>query len=282
MHLNNEKHETTGHLRQGFTLIELLVVITIIAILATAAMTGLGKAREAAKRRKTEATIAKLNDIIMRRYESYLTRRVPINTRQFTTRLEANQARLNAIRDLMRMEMPERFNDITQPAVATGLARPALAELYGAIYQAKQPDPEFGPAECLYLIVNNGSADDRSMFNRSEIDDVDGDGWPEFIDGWGRPIYFLRWAPGFEESGIQNEDATVNHDPFDIYNVDPGAFQLYPLIYSAGAAKEPSLELSAAHSYSGDPYNMSIGSPAGENAGSTHIHNHHSSLKSFQ
>ncbi len=40
-----------------------------------------------------------------------------------------------------------------------------------------------------------------------------------------------------------------------------------------------SLELMPDHSYEGDPYNMSIGAPDpnSENAGSTHIHNHHSS-----
>ena len=267
------KYQRPAHPGSGFTLIELLVVVVIISILAAATMMGLSKTRETARRKKTEATIAKLNHVIMRRYDEYSTRRVPINT-QGMTRRQANEARLSGIRDLMRMEMPERFNDILKPPVVSGLNRPALSALYLALHQARVPDPKYGPAECLFLIVNTGSVEDRELFKDSEIGDVDGDGWQEFIDGWGRPIYFLRWAPGFLESEIQIADPVNNHDPFDTHNVQPDAFHLYPLIYSAGAAKEPGLEVGEDYSYSGDPYNMSIGAPAGENAGMTHIHNH--------
>jgi prepilin-type N-terminal cleavage/methylation domain-containing protein len=263
------KHRHLAHPDSGFTLIELLVVVVIIGILAAATMAGLIKTRETARHKKTEATIAKLNDVIMRRYERYIIRRVPISTHGMD-RAAANRARLNGIRDLMRMEMPERLKDITAAPVAVP-SRPALAVLYGSLYQASPPSDEYGPAECLFLIVNTGSADDRSLFKNSEIGDVDGDGWQEFIDGWGRPIYFLRWAPGFAESEIQIADPVNNHDPFDTHNVDPGAYHLYPLIYSAGAAKEPSLELSKDYTYSGDPYGSGAGAPAG---GSTHIHNH--------
>jgi len=267
-----------GDRRRGFTLVELLVVVTVVGLLAGATMAALGKARETAKRSKTETTIAKLNDVIMRRYETYKTRRVPVNPQMALDRSDANRFRLDALRDLMRMELPERFNDILKDPVVDGLERPALSALYLAIFNQKRPDDKFGPAECLYLIVNCGSAEDRARFHRNEIDDVDKDGWPEFIDGWGRPIYFLRWAPGFVESEIQSGDANLDHDPFDVYGLDPGAYQLYPLIYSAGGgSKEPSLELSPSHSYDGDPYNVSIGSPAGE--GNTHIHNHHRSLR---
>jgi prepilin-type N-terminal cleavage/methylation domain-containing protein len=133
------KHRHLAHPDSGFTLIELLVVVVIIGILAAATMAGLIKTRETARHKKTEATIAKLNDVIMRRYDRYITRRVPINT-QGMDRAAANRARLNGIRDLMRMEMPERWNDITSPPVVAGLQRPALAVLYGSLYQARMPD----------------------------------------------------------------------------------------------------------------------------------------------
>ncbi|MCE5302216.1 MAG: type II secretion system GspH family protein, partial [Planctomycetaceae bacterium] len=66
-----------GRPSRGFTLIELLVTITIIGILAGMVMGVLRTARESARESATRATIAKLNNIIMNRYESYLTRRVP-------------------------------------------------------------------------------------------------------------------------------------------------------------------------------------------------------------
>ena len=83
-------------------------------------------------------------------------------------------------------------------------------------------------------------------FNQSEIGDTDGNGYPEFLDGWGRPIFFLRWAPGCSTnhttggvrdgySDIQSGDPVKDHDPFDPRGVDTNAYNLIPLIYSNGA-----------------------------------------------
>ena len=93
----------------AFTLVELLVVISIIAILSAMSFEALQLAREAARERSTQATIAKLNNIILRRYESYVTRRVPIRIPPGTTPHYAARCDLAALRDLMRMEMPERW-----------------------------------------------------------------------------------------------------------------------------------------------------------------------------
>ena len=73
-------------------------------------------------------------------------------------------------------------------------------------------------AEMLYMIVSMGSPEAMEQFNQSEIGDTDGNGWPEFLDGWGRPIFFLRWAPGFSPySDIQTMADPIkhDHDPFD-------------------------------------------------------------------
>ena len=55
-------------------------------------------------------------------------------------------------------------------------------------------------AECLYLIVTLGVVDDlggRELFNESNIGDVDGDGFKEFLDGWGIPFVFSGVPAGF-------------------------------------------------------------------------------------
>ncbi len=43
-----------------------------------------------------------------------------------------------------------------------------------------------------------GDGEAKTLFKESEIGDTDGDGAPEFLDGWKHPISFLRWAPGFD------------------------------------------------------------------------------------
>ncbi|MCU0959415.1 MAG: type II secretion system GspH family protein, partial [Pirellulaceae bacterium] len=65
--------------RPAFTLVELLVVITIITILASTAMFALYGVREDARERRARAQIAKLNELIMERWESYRTRAMPVS-----------------------------------------------------------------------------------------------------------------------------------------------------------------------------------------------------------
>ncbi len=224
--------------RSAFTLVEMLVVVTIIGILSAMAFGALQMARETAREMATKATIAKLNNVIMRRYESYRTRRVPIRIPTVATPRQAAEIRLAAIRDLMRMEMPERWNDVSDapgilPHLVVPLSQPALHLLYQAKYTST-PNENYSHAKCLFMIISMGSPEAMEQFHQSEIA-TDTDGWQYFVDGWGRPIYFLRWAPGWSPySDIQFSDATNHHDPFDTRRVDDGGYALFPLIFSFG------------------------------------------------
>jgi hypothetical protein len=71
-----------------------------------------GKKDDVARLAATKATVSKLNALVMQRYESYMTRRVPLDVSGMTPQ-EAAEIRLFAVRDLMRMEMPERWSDIS-------------------------------------------------------------------------------------------------------------------------------------------------------------------------
>jgi prepilin-type N-terminal cleavage/methylation domain-containing protein len=262
-------------LRPAFTLVELLVVITILAILASMMLFALAGAQENAKQARTQGTIAKLNTLIMQKYESYRTRRVPVDVTTLSASLGYTaslgnvkgpaKARLNALRELMSLEMPDDFRQI-EDATSTQNPKPPVTpkflgslpalsrKYYTALKNARQQHSNWDSmkheqtAECLYMIVTRGldDPDVLEQFSSGEIGDTDGDGLPEFIDGWGHPIKFLRWAPRFS-SPLQSWDESASpatppagRDPFDPLGVDPNnstsfhTFPLFPLIYSGG------------------------------------------------
>jgi len=232
---------------RAFTLIELLVTMVIISIVAGLALTGLGSSKQRSKIDKTKSTIRKLHEIVMPQYESYLSRRVAGGT---------PTDRLAAIRLLMVQEMPDQWEDV-YPSGGILLPPNATAppRRYASIKSALSAtiNPQYGSAECLAIVVTRGgfAPDAAELFRTDEMGDLDGDGAPEFWDGWGRPIGFIRWPAGYR-SELQLQDAAVNPDPFDPYRVSTLAnyplgtnqrdYGLIPLIYSSGpggAADDP-------------------------------------------
>ena len=219
----------------GFTLIELMVVLVILSVLASLSLAGLNVGRQRAKKDKTASTIAKLNDIILEQYEGY------------STRLKGtSRAQLGALRATMVEEMPDAWaNVLSSPSTASGRA-------YKNYKQAGATSSYQG-AECLFMIITrSGYAPDAiESFRPDEVGDADQDKMKEFLDGWGHPIAFLRWAPGFSAfpdgtasySPVQIADSVNNHDPLDLGQPTPNdssAFAMVPLIYSPGPDEDGS------------------------------------------
>ena len=286
--MRSTKHEIRStKVRSGFTLVELLIVMLIIAILVLLAWGALAGVAEKAKEDRTRSIVMKLDQLVVQRYDAYRTRPLPIRIAPGTNPRAAATFRLNALRELMRMELPDRRTDIINYAVATypmestatGMSLAALQRTYyrktlaatgGNL--ANWTDQHQG-AECLYLIVStmhDGDKNALDFFMPGEIGDIDADGMREIHDGWGNPIEFLRWAPGFRndpgadgawgiaatdddsngtlddysELGAAGSDDVVRltlqrpdlPDPFDPIRLG-GGFALRPLIFSAGADK---------------------------------------------
>lgn len=224
-------------LRRGFTLVELMIVIVIIAILSALFLGALDQAEQTAKASRTTTLVQKLHNMLMARWDAYRTVRLPINVDargpgnqanagnegQSRFRQDVARTRMLAIRELIRMEMPDRYDDLMfEPALLRSPMgntpiRPFLWSAYQRrILAAKAVNASLSKmllkdfvaqiainnqdAECLYLVMTVGVEDTSTSvehFSASDVGDTDQDGMPEFIDAWGSPVRFLRWAPGF-------------------------------------------------------------------------------------
>jgi prepilin-type N-terminal cleavage/methylation domain-containing protein len=211
-------------IRSGFTLIELLVSMVILSTLAALSLSGLASSKQRSKIDKTKSTIRKLHEIIMPQYESYLSRRVAGGT---------PVARLQTIRRLMVREMPDQWDDVGVGAETPSARRftlfkqsleaaPATNVTWRGTDNKHQIAIAYEGPECLAMIVLRGgfATDSSEQFRADEIGDIDKDGAPEFWDGWGRPIAFIRWPAGFSSS-FQQQDASINPESFDPFNITP-------------------------------------------------------------
>lgn len=214
--------------RQAFTLIELLVVIIIISILSAMTLGGLANARKSSRTQTTTLMIRALNEAIMAHFETYEDQALSVS----------NVAGLVKLRLKMREELPDAWNDVGDgtPAGSSGRAYVTYKNRWSSL------STQYQSAECLYMIITTSGLfpDFLENVRPDRVGDVDGDGAKEFLDGWGNPIAFTRWAPGFSSplSPIQYSDYAAYHDPIDANGLDPKAFALYPLIYSPGVDEE--------------------------------------------
>ena len=73
----------------------------------------------------------------------------------------------------------------------------------------------------MVVMYGTGDGEARELFNERDIGDVDRDGALEFIDGWGRPINYIRWPAGYaRRSALMSGDGQADHDPFDRFRRD--------------------------------------------------------------
>lgn len=254
--------------RPAFTLVELLVVMGVLAMLSSMVLVGLSSAAEQARANRTRSQVQKIHELLMPRWDEYRYRRVEDSK---TGNVRVRQAaRVDKIRELMRIELPDRKSDVIDAPVSLS-AVPALQLRYQRAITNATGAANFAAAqtswsaanqssECLYMIlasIQSGETNGLDFFKPSEIGDTDGDGVPEILDGWGKPILFLRWPYGYpnientspteRRNGLSQIMDNTSPDPFDPLGVRGGRvtltttpivtydhFPLHPLIFSAG------------------------------------------------
>ncbi|MFO0791322.1 MAG: type II secretion system protein [Pirellulales bacterium] len=298
--------------RRGVTLIELLVVMLIISILAALVLGVAAIAAETAKEAGTRHTVQRLHQLLTEYYGTFKTRRVRLRPdignqlgiesqikKQFANDPQGGihqgqalaEARLYALREMMLMEVPDRWSDVILVPIEQFVPNTPVPPLYlegrtelsnvyyrrfvqlfngtntltGKSNTAEELRANQG-AECLYMVITTacGDGEARTLFGEHSIADTDGDGAPEFVDGWGHPVEFLRWAPGFDSQiqvnanalgnrlpNTNNTDwaraATGDHDSFDIFRTDLYAYRLVPLIMSGGRDESIGIDMAPAY-----------------------------------
>ncbi|HWB00262.1 MAG TPA: type II secretion system protein [Pirellulales bacterium] len=276
------KHRSTAG---GFTLIELMVVIAIIGLLFVTLMGAMYKASETAKSARSQQLVTKIHNQIMPKWEAYQTRRLPVNpptslssnVAASSFRLKIARWKLGALRELMRVEMPNNYDDVQmvstsgasklmylvsgtsakyipndlktyqqQIAVAGGGTSASYTQYSQYIAKLAATNES---AECLYMTVKLGSEDRDSTataVSLADSGDIDYDNMPEFLDGWGNPVVWIRWPAGFvsdlqpiysvgtgdprrggtqspdpsNSKNVLTRDPVRHHDSFDPLNVD--------------------------------------------------------------
>ncbi|MBQ7109767.1 MAG: type II secretion system protein [Thermoguttaceae bacterium] len=232
--------------RSAFTLIELLVTISIIATLGAISITTVRSSIETAREAQTETTIAKIDSVLTSIYERYQYLRLDMS--DLPNNLpgeERARQRIYRMRDLLRCDLPCTTNELGTASQLDGTYTP-LQESYRLAVANSAGFGDNYNAELLYLVVTNADPESRAGFSDRDVADTDGNGLLEFVDGWGRPICWMRWAPGLESSDRQPvlpldpANAELDADPFDPLGVGAGWF-LVPYVFSAGPDGEPGL-----------------------------------------
>jgi len=114
--------------RRGFTLVELLVVITILSLMSGMFLVAYRGAAEESNIQKSRSTIQKISEVLNARMDEYSNYAValrvistggsipsnvgPVAGANASTAVLRERARLLALRDIIRMEMPDHPDDI--------------------------------------------------------------------------------------------------------------------------------------------------------------------------
>ena len=218
--------------RHGFTLIELLITITIILLLAGISVPVIGGMLANARKAATATTIKKVDELLKTRiaaFNGFVDEQVRDRRSGATVVLQGPKTKQlvftadpfitfgTAPRNFAKLAgyspMPLTDNAvIAQRAMVLarkGLFRKYFPQNWAEVRQHGWPgqvgitppatvNPTTESGEVLYLMFTKlgipGFGDDAAdVLLPVEVVDTDGNGFPELVDSWGRPLRFYRW-----------------------------------------------------------------------------------------
>jgi len=259
--------------RRGFTLVEMLVVVAVIAILAAmvavATLGLIGDARETA----TKEIIQEIQGLLQQRIDAFnrldlrrkeVLRDPVLNASYYEyANHDPELAKVLTRKGLFRYYFPQTWKEVDSSwLTALGLSAPS------------PPNPATESAEVLYFLLTNApligyTPVGTDNFRTQSVRDTDGNGFPEFLDGWEQPLRFYRWPTRLIKpngtdpvlSEAQTHIAALPTNPEDLNldaddplgltdSMDPAEFEKVfhtpetwhlPLIVSGGADKDTGL-----------------------------------------
>jgi prepilin-type N-terminal cleavage/methylation domain-containing protein len=120
----NPMIQRTYH-RNAFTLVELLVSLVVLSLLAGMVIAAVQGVNQTAREARTRSIIDAIDSVLMEQYQSYKYRPFSVEIPSLETQVnsmvdvgfeilasESARVRLMMIRDMQRMEMPDRLSDI--------------------------------------------------------------------------------------------------------------------------------------------------------------------------
>jgi prepilin-type N-terminal cleavage/methylation domain-containing protein len=215
--------------RSGFTLIELLVVISIILVLAALTAGTVFRVLAGQSQKRTETTLKKLQTGLEGQWQAVIDSTKDELTSGGGSLNSANSylysyakslsagdpSKLRAIYIKFRLtqEFPTSFAEALTPNQYVSAGKQAYAN---ALAGATPPGEPYESAICLYLAINQGrrgatfSVDDvgPSYVASRQCGSV---GLNYFVDSYGQPITFERWA---DQSDSANLIAELSAPPY--------------------------------------------------------------------
>jgi prepilin-type N-terminal cleavage/methylation domain-containing protein len=217
--------------RPGFTLVEMLVVIAIIAVLAGLASVAYFRWIDTQRQDNTENTMRTVSQALQRHMEavraSAQTETIPPFVLNNIAGGDALRARVIWVKLRLKQEFPITFAEARNPGDTgdpnTSLPAGVLPGKYGALASASAGGGE--SAACLYMALRKTRKGVQpEELPSSAVADTNSDGLPEIVDGWGKPLTFVRWPtdPTGNVAWVQELNSkNPASNPTGLRNADP-------------------------------------------------------------